>query len=256
MKIFKTQAVMILGLIILIQFFLVCSQIWIRNGVTVNPVVFAQSVSSIVITPHLSDAFLEASQNIPSNDMNNLDEIYYKVMTLYRFDQTLSQLSLEERANIVDRVKTFQNPDGGFGDWDGDRSFIHSTRKAIEILAAFKAKPDDVSNAIDFIYRLQITGLSDPYSNGGFKSYLQDSDADISATHEAIQALVWLNATIPNGGDVVRYLRNHQNPDGGFGYQTHARRGIFWTSTATHTYDGVDSLRLLGAEPLEKGKAM
>jgi len=255
MKIFKTQAVMILGLIILIQFFWFDSQIWIRNGVTVNPV-FAQSVSGKVITPHLSDAFLKASQNIPSNDMNNLDEIYYKVMTLYRFDQTLSRLSLEERANIANRVKAFQNPDGGFGGWDSDRSFIHSTRKAIEILVVLGAKPDNASNVIDFIYRLQITGLSDPYSNGGFKSYLQDSDADISATHEAIQALVLLDAQIPNRGDVVRYLQNHQNPDGGFGYQTHARRGIFWTSTATHTNDGVDSLRLLGAEPLEKEKAI
>jgi len=54
----------------------------------------------------------------------------------------------------------------------------------------------------------------------------------------------------------VRYLQNHQNPDGGFGYQTHAKRGIFWTSTAIHTNDGVDSLRLLGAEPLEKEKAI
>ncbi len=256
MKIFKGQVVMILGLVILIQFFWFDNLVWMRNGVTVNSVVFAQSVSGTVVTPHLSDVFLKASQNIPANDMNNLDEIYYKVMTLYRFDQTLSRLSLEERANIADRVKAFQNPNGGFGNWDGDRSFIHPTTKAIETLAALGAKPGNVTNAIDFIYRLQITGLSDPYSNGGFKSYLQDSDADISATYEAVQALVLLDATIPNRGDVVRYLQNHQNPDGGFGYQTHARRGIYWTSTAVHTYDGVESLRLLGAEPLEKEKAI
>jgi len=176
----KRQAVMILGLLILIEFFMFDSQIWMQDNLRVN-IVSAQSASGKVITPHLSDSFLKASQNVPANDMNNLDEIYHRVMTLYRFDQTLSWLSLEERANIADRVRAFQNPDGGFGEWNSDRSFIHSTRKAIEILAALGAKPTNVTNVIDFICRLQITGLSDPYSNGGFKSYLQDSDADISA---------------------------------------------------------------------------
>ena len=87
MKMLKRQTIIFLLSIFLIQFFWFDSQIRLQNGVTVNPV-FAQSVSREVITPHFSDDFLKSSQNIPENDQNSLDKIYYKVITLYRFDKT------------------------------------------------------------------------------------------------------------------------------------------------------------------------
>ncbi len=198
-------------------------------------------------SPFISDDFIKASQNIPQNDNNNLDEIYFRVLTLHAIDPYLGMLSQEEKGNLTRIVQSFQNPNGGFGDWVKDRSMVGSTRSALEVLDILGEEPLNRTSLIAFIYRLQIINIS--YGNFGFKSYLKDRDSDLSATYNAIKSLKLLGAAIPNEQGVIEYLRNHQNFDGGFGYQTNRKQEIFWISTSLHTYRGLEALRLMGEEP-------
>jgi len=208
---------------------------------------FISAQISTIKSPFVSDDFIKSAQNIPFYDNNNLDEIYYKVMTLKRTDPGLNMLSQREKDDLIGKIQLFQNRNGGFGDWKKDRSKIGSTRRALEALTALGAQPANKTGVVSFIGRLQLFNLQ--YGNFGFKSYLRDSDADLQATYNAVKSFALLNEPIPNEQGVIAYLKIHQNNNGGFGYQTIRQEGIFWTSTALDTHRGVRALSLLGSVP-------
>lgn len=199
-----------------------------------------------LLTPSLSSTFLTSSQNVEENWLASLSDIYYLVAVL---DTTghLVDLPANERAWLVDRVRSFQNGDGGFGDWYRDRSTVTSTLRALRTLDILGSTPVNITGAEAFVDRLQVSGLL--YGNYGFRSSVKASDGDVSSTHDAVLSLVLLGAEMPNRTQLVAYLWDHQNTDGGFGYETNRRSGVIWASTTVHTHRGVMALTALGEVP-------
>ncbi len=206
-----------------------------------------------MINPTLSTNFLQGSQNIETNKFNALTDIYYYISTLDLIGK-LDELTSQEKSEFKKIVQNFQNNDGGFGNWYRDISMAGSTRIAVSTLARLGAKPLNTTGAINFIERLQVSGLL--YGNYGFKSSLRDRDADISSTYDAISTLRMLGAKVLNESGVIDYLKDHQNLNGGFGYQTNRQAGIIWSSTAIHTHRGVLGLNLLNNTPEFKTEAI
>jgi len=199
-----------------------------------------------LISPSVSFRFIRSSQNIEENRLNSLSDIFYYVSILSRTG-ALPGIPSAEHDELVTTVRSFQNDNGGFGDWLQDRSKAGSTRRALETLQMLNSTPLNSTGTVAFLGRLQVSGLD--YGNFGFRSSVKDTDADVSSTFNVIKALTLLSASIPNRTDVVLYLRDHQNVDGGFGYQTNREAGIIWPSTIVHTVRGLQALDLLGEVP-------
>jgi prenyltransferase beta subunit len=211
-------------------------------GATAGP------IAPLAISPlSAAQPFLEASQNIAATDFNFLSEVYFLVKSVKELDPSLAPLDAPLRAALVARLQALQNPDGGFGDWVGDRSRTGSTARAAEALAILGAAPLNTTGALAFLDSLQITGTV--YANGGYRSSKVDRDADVSSTADALRAYVALGAPVLNATVVAAYLRAHQNTDGGFGLQTYRPTGIAWMSIATATYDGLKALAIVNATP-------
>ncbi len=205
-------------------------------------------------SPFVSEDFVQSAQNVPETDLNRLNDVYYRVMTLRTIDPSLSMLNDTEKQEIINHTKAMQASVGGFGDWSNDRAKAGSTRRALEVLDALGAEPDNRTKLLSWMRRLQVKNLT--YGSHGFRSYLQDSDADISATYNIIRSFQLLGEPVPNRQAVITYAKQHQNPDGGFGLQTVRNADVFWPSTAVHTYRGIRTLDILGAEPDFRDKAV
>ena len=203
--------------------------------------------ASELISPFVSDDFIKSAQNIEENDYNRLSDVHQIVMILREYDPSLSMLPPQTKTRLVSRVRSFQNPNGGFGDWANDRSKTESTRLALETLDALGSGPKNRTAALSFLSSLQVSGL--PYGNYGFRSHLQDPDADLSSTYDAIVSYYLLGTEVPNRVQVVEYVRQHQNNDGGFGLGTNRKAGVFWPSEISQTYRGASALQILGAQP-------
>ena len=193
----------------------------------------------------LAAPFLERSQNIAATDYNALSEVYFLLKTVRELDPSLSTLNATMNATLTQRLQALQNADGGFGDWEGDRSRTGSTARAAEALSILGAAPLNRTGALAFLDSLQITGTA--YSNGGFRSSRVDRDSDVSSTANAVRAYAALGAPVLNATVVASYVRAHQNLDGGFGLQTNRLWGTSWPSLATATFDGLAALQILGA---------
>ncbi|MEW6035846.1 MAG: prenyltransferase/squalene oxidase repeat-containing protein [Candidatus Micrarchaeota archaeon] len=198
-------------------------------------------------SPFVSDDFIKSAQNIPENDYNRLSDIHQMVMILYEHDSTLSALAPETKSRLIKNVRSFQNPNGGFGDWENDRSKTESTRLALETLKALGSGPMNRSGAVHFLSDLQVTNLT--YGNYGFRSHLQDPDADLSSTYDAIVSFELLGEPVPNSVQAVEYVKQHQNKDGGFGLGTNRKAGVSWPSEMSLTYRGLRALDSLGSKP-------
>jgi len=199
-----------------------------------------------LISPSVSFRFIRSSQNIEENRFNSLSDIFFYVSIMDRTG-ALPGIPSAKHDELVTTVQSFQNRDGGFGDWLQDRSKAGSTRRALETLQILNATPLNSTGTVVFLGRLQVSGLD--YGNYGFRSSVKDTDADVTSTYNVIKALTLLNASVPNRTDVVLYLRDHQNFDGGFGYQTNREAGIIWPSTVVHTVRGLQALDILGDLP-------
>ncbi|MFW3147143.1 MAG: prenyltransferase/squalene oxidase repeat-containing protein, partial [Thermoplasmatota archaeon] len=173
-----------------------------------------------------------------------MDDIYYFVSIM---NLTGEQIDPVLRTKIISRIQSYQNADGGFGDWYNDRSKAGSTMRAINVLRLLGSGPVNRTGASTFLNRLQVSGLI--YGNFGFRSSLKESDADISSTYDAVQGLLHMGSQLPNRTGIEFYVKDHQNFDGGFGYQTNRESGIFWDSTVLHTQRGLLSAKLLDIEP-------
>lgn len=196
--------------------------------------------------PEVSYRFIQSSQNILENELNEMNDIYFYIMIMDTINE-LTKIPDENKVRIIDMIKSFQNKDGGFGDWKNDRSMVGTTRMAVEILGKLGSQPDNITGIYDFINRLQVLNLS--YGNFGFRAHLHERDADVSSTFDAVKTLGMLGMNIPNRSGTIAYLKNHQNLDGGFGLKTNRLEGIYWPSTAIHTYRGVEALNILSSKP-------
>ena len=198
------------------------------------------------LDPTVSFRFIQNSQNIELNRMKDLSEIHH-VVAIYALGEGVASMNATLRGQMIVRIQSYQNPDGGFGDWDGDRSKAGSTRMAVETLSLLGAIPLDSTGVESFISRLQVNGLA--YGNHGFRSSIKESDADISTTWDAVRALSLLGHPVPNATGVIQYVHDHRNDDGGYGYQTNRPAGIHWQSTTLHTQRALSTLAILNAEP-------
>ena len=205
-----------------------------------------QVPSDPVFDPSVSFRFIQNSQNIELNRMKDLSEIHHFV-AIHALSDGVSSLNATLRAQLIVRIQSYQNADGGFGDWENDRSKAGSTRMAVETLDLLGASPLDIAGVEAFTSRLQVSGLA--YGNFGFRSSIKESDADISTTWDAVRTLTLLDLAVPNATGVIQYVHDHRNEDGGYGYQTNRPAGIFWTSTNLHTHRALSSLEALGASP-------
>ena len=203
-----------------------------------------QSIDPEILNPFVSHRFVRSSQNIEENSLLALSDIYYFVSIM---NLTGEQIDPVMRSEIITRLQSYQNADGGFGDWYNDRSKAGSTMRAIRILKQLGSEPVNITGASAFLSRLQVSGLL--YGNYGFRSSLKEGDADISSTYNAIQGLMDLGAPLPNRTGEEFYVKDHQNFDGGFGYQTNRESGVFWDSTVLHTHRGLLSADMLDIEP-------
>ncbi|MGA1793745.1 MAG: prenyltransferase/squalene oxidase repeat-containing protein [Thermoplasmatota archaeon] len=203
-----------------------------------------------LFSPFVSYKFVQNSQNIEENGMISLRDIFYYVSIM---NMSGDPVSGPERLVLIDRVRSYQNADGGFGDWYNDRSKAGTTLTALETLRELGSGPLNMTGATAFLERLQVSGLE--YGNFGFRSSIKERDADISSTYDVIEAMNVIGSILPNIDGVKYYVKDHQNFDGGFGYQTNRESGIFWDSTVLHTQRGLLALDLLGEEPTYRTQA-
>ncbi len=209
-----------------------------------DPVSAQEVVVTDPISPYLSKDIIRSAQNIEVNRYGSLDEVFYLVSLM---DITGGQMDLLERQHLINLTRSFQNKDGGFGDWYRDRSKAGSTLMALQTLSILRSEPLNRTGTVDFLRRLQVTGLA--YGNFGFRSSLQESDADVSSTHDVVMAFGLLDIPVPNASEVIFYLNDHQNIDGGFGYQTNRGSGIIWPSTMVYSHRGIFALDAMGEAP-------
>lgn len=196
--------------------------------------------------PDLSFRFIQSSQNIKLNSMKDLSDMNHYV-SIHVNTVGVEGIDTLTRGLIIARVQSYQNADGGFGDWENDRSKSGSTRIALETLHMLGASPLNETAILSFMDRLQVNGLA--YGNHGFRSSIKESDADISTTYDAVKVYGMLGTVPPNQSGVVEYIHQHRNDDGGYGYQTNREAGIFWTSTTIHTQRALLSLEILNQTP-------
>jgi len=198
--------------------------------------------------PTVSFRFIQNGQEIDLNRFKDLSEIHH-IVGIHRETAGVAEMNSSLRGTLIARLQSYQNADGGFGDWDGDRSKAGSTRMAVETLLMLGASPLNISGVERFIGRLQVSGLT--YGDHGFRSSIKESDADISTTWEAVRALSLLGLAVPNATGVEQYVHDHRNEDGGYGYQTNRHAGVYWPSTTLHTERALLTLQLLDAAPEE-----
>ncbi|MGA1819555.1 MAG: prenyltransferase/squalene oxidase repeat-containing protein [Thermoplasmatota archaeon] len=236
----------------------------VGKGIAVAVVIFTLLCSSVLIdlaqgqtvgpdelfSPFVSYQFVQNSQNIEENGMLSLRDIFYYVSIL---NISGDPVTGTERQTLIDRVRSYQNADGGFGDWYNDRSKAGTTLTALETLKELGSGPLNMTGAIAFLEKLQVSGLD--YGNFGFRSSVKERDADISSTYDVLEAMSLTGTPPPNIDGVKYYVKDHQNFDGGFGYQTNRESGVFWDSTVLHTQRGLLALKLLGEEPTYRTQA-
>ncbi len=92
----------------------------------------------IYFNPDVSFKLIQNSQNIEENNFNSLDDIYYHLSILENTGK-LSELTNDEITFFKFKVQDLQNVDGGFGDWNRDRSKAGSTRLALDTLKLLNA---------------------------------------------------------------------------------------------------------------------
>ncbi|MFW9780595.1 MAG: prenyltransferase/squalene oxidase repeat-containing protein, partial [Candidatus Heimdallarchaeota archaeon] len=211
------------------------------------------TTSAELLKRQRSAQFIDKTRLRSENSLIAIDQIFYRLASLKILDPALGDLNDATRQFWVNRVLVFQNPNGGFGEWEYDSSSISATYKALQILDWL----GDTS-----INKSLVKGFLDLIRNtltGGFNSHIQDADSDVISTYYGIASYKLLGLTIPNELDIKILLQKAQNlnPDtaivpsnefGGFGLQTN-NQTVFWTSGVEATRAAVMGLDLIGSSP-------
>ena len=147
-------------------------------------------------------------------------------------------LTVPNKAQTITFLQSLQRIDGGFEKSIGKGvSYVISTYRVIKALDILGAKPTNVAGAITYLKNIQNA------TDGGFGGFSGDT-SDVTSTYRAVSALNILGATSStyDVNKMISFIKNSQNPDGGF------RRGVSDTSlpknvsNMIHTYSAVRTL--------------
>lgn len=216
-----------------------------------TPLALQPSIGAELTDSASTANFLRSLQNTAKYNASNIDQIYYRLAAYRILDPTLVDLPVDISNVFVSSILSFQNPDGGFGQWHRDTSGISSTKKAVEVLSWLgelgQINATLVGEYLNSI-RNQLTS--------GFNSNKYDSDADIYTSTLGVESYDILGLSLTNKTDITNmFLRSQNNSTdpllvptielGGFGKQTNNQKGIFWSSQATVSRAAVHSLQIL-----------
>ena len=194
--------------------------------------------------------FIENSRFISDNQGSAVEDIYYRLGVVKLLDPQLNNLSSNLKTAWTTKVLSFQNPDGGFGSWEGDKSSVTSTKNALQVLSWL--------NTLNQINTTHTQVYLDSLHNtltGGYESDNYDTDSDVYSTHLAVIAYNLLGLSPIGPSNVSDLFIRAQNDGtalpstelGGFGKQTNNIRGIYWTSEISVTSAAITGLDILGS---------
>src|SRR5882672_8589787 len=103
-----------------------------------------------------ASAFLKMSQNIAPTDYDTLAEVYFYTAARIAIDGSLSGINATMQAFLIAQIQATQNPDGGYGDWVGDRSTAGATARALETLALLGAAPLNTAGTTTMLSGLHV----------------------------------------------------------------------------------------------------
>lgn len=214
-----------------------------------NGVVLEANVPPDLLTRTRTRAFIDSIRNVKTNNASSLDRIYFRIGALIQIDPDLSNLTQAMKDYLISQVLSFENTNGGFGDWRYDRSSVSATFKAVEILNWLGYTGLNTTKVKSYLDRLFVS------FSGKFKTYLSDTDGDIYATSLAVLTYNRLGEPIFASSQVNDSLVNAQNLDpvnvpnieiGGFGLQTNSLKGIYWTSSVVHSAYAIEAILSYG----------
>ncbi|RMG23196.1 MAG: hypothetical protein D6732_24965, partial [Methanobacteriota archaeon] len=210
-----------------------------------NSLVLDANVPPDLVTRSRTKSFIDSIRNIKENNASSLDRIFYRVGALIQIDPDLSNLTQSMKDYLISQVLSFENTNGGFGDWKRDRSSVSATFKAVQVLNWLGYANLNTTKVKGFLDRLFVA------FSGKFKTYLSDTDGDIYATSLAVLTYNLLGEPIFSStqiNDSLVYAQN-LNPAsvpnveiGGYGLQTNSLKGIYWTSTVVHSAYAIEAI--------------
>ncbi len=197
--------------------------------------------------------FIRSTQNTDVYNSTNIDQIYFKLGSIKILDPTLSTVSQSKIDLWTNQILSFENIDGGFGQWKNDVSSLSSTKKAIEALSWMNTLANiNSTHTAEYLNSLrnQLTT--------GFNSNKYDSDSDIYASSIGVEAYDILGLAPANQTDLLNHFLRAQNNGsssytdpqidglGGFGKQTNNVKLVFWSSEVTITRAALFAINSLG----------
>lgn len=250
----------LLTISIFIGFFIVSTTIVNSSSsdIQLKPSNISLGASTVTIGPNTTSFYLRAirtknfildSQATELNNASSLDQIYFRLATIKLLDPNLDNISVATKQSWIDKVFTFQNPDGGFGEWERDYSSVSQTANALEILNWLGDNTVNQTLVKEFLDARRIT------LTNGYASNAQDSDSDVYSTYQAVRAYSFLNLQPENKSDVADLFIRAQNDDvntseqfGGFGAQSNNQKNVYWQSEGTITRSALFGLDLLNSQ--------
>ncbi|MFW9968558.1 MAG: prenyltransferase/squalene oxidase repeat-containing protein [Candidatus Odinarchaeota archaeon] len=194
--------------------------------------------------------FINQSQSLSKYDSVSIEQIFYRLGALKILDPTLSNVSSSKLNYWINQTLLFQNINGGFGNWQYDRTGVFETNKATKIF--------NWSNYIGMNKTLISNYLENNRNSltGGYNTHIYDRDSDIFSTFLAMDAYKHLSLELISPSILEDVLVRAQNPDGGFGLQTNNIKGIFWTSTIEATWAAIMGLQMLNSSGADLSNAV
>ncbi|MDI2593651.1 prenyltransferase/squalene oxidase repeat-containing protein [Pseudomonas sp. 681] len=117
-------------------------------------------------------------------------------------------LQIENKASLIDCIKSSQNTDGGFAEQPGHLSDVFASYCAVLSLRVLGAMPNDIEGCVRYLQACQ-------NPDGGFGD-VPGFASDIWHTNLAVLSLHALNAKAPDEQGVLAFALRCRTADGGF----------------------------------------
>jgi prenyltransferase beta subunit len=177
---------------------------------------------------------------------------------LYHFGQAedanfapVNKATVYDSAKTIEYLKSLQNPDGGFGHWQGLVSDMESTCRAVEALDILGSEPVNEASLVSWI---------DSCRSDNSVGYAVEPawNEDVIHTYYAVETLNRLNVSVPSSSELKAWIDSCQNnrpgERGGYGDSPRPEEyygldtiGYYhtWESIVLHTAFALDTLDLL-----------
>ncbi len=148
-------------------------------------------------------------------EQENLYANAYALLAVDSNQYTISSIAINSRKNMIRRILSFQNGDGGFADYVGNGSSVVQTALAISALSPYQSE-EEVSVALNSALEYLQTNQS---RNG---SFYENGQPSTSAIAKVIVALNCMGISIDdprfmkNGETLAQVLLRYVSLDGGF----------------------------------------